>query len=82
MQEPISLPKSLQRRLEEVSRTARRTPGAIVREAVSDRIAYLEWEAAALARGQADLDAGLVVTTAKLRETLSSQRSQRARKTG
>ncbi|MDQ3261507.1 MAG: hypothetical protein M3Q00_12120 [Pseudomonadota bacterium] len=53
-----------------------------MREAVSDRIAYLEWEAAALARGQADLDAGLAVTTAELREALSSQRSQRARKTG
>jgi predicted transcriptional regulator len=80
MRESISLPKSLQRRLEEVSRTARKTPATIVREAVSDRIAYLEWEAAALAQGQADLDAGLVVSTAELRQALSSQRSQRARK--
>ena len=53
-----------------------------MREAVSDRIAYLEWEAAALAKGQADLDAGLVVTTAKLRAALSSQRGKRARKCG
>jgi predicted transcriptional regulator len=52
----------------------------LVREAIADRVAYLEWEEKALAQGQADLDAGRVLSTEQLRKALSEQRTRRARK--
>jgi predicted transcriptional regulator len=77
----VSLPKSLLDRIEKLSRLRKVTPRSLVREAIADRIAYLEWEEKALAQGQADLDAGRVMTTDQVRQLLSEQRTRRGRKT-
>lgn len=53
--------------------------GQVLREAIADRVTYLEWEEKALAEGQRDLDAGRTMTTAQLRQALSGQRARRGR---
>src|SRR5690349_6422689 len=70
MNDIVSLPKSLQDRIKRLSRSRNVTPGSLVREAVADRIAYMEWEEKALAQGQAELDNGRVMTTEQLRAAL------------
>jgi predicted transcriptional regulator len=80
MNDIVSLPKSLQDRIEKLSRLRKVTPKSLVREAVTDRVAYLEWEEKALAQGQADLDSGRVMTAHQLRKALSEQRARRGRK--
>ena len=76
----FSLPKDLLDRIERLSRLRKVTPKFLVREAIADRVAYLEWEEKALARGQADLDTGRVMTTDQLRKALSEQRTRRGRR--
>jgi predicted transcriptional regulator len=76
----FSLPKDLLDRIERLSRLRKVTPRFLVREAIADRVAYLEWEEKALAQGQADLDSGRVMTTDQLREALSEQRTRRGRR--
>ena len=80
MNDIVSLPKKLQDRIEKLSRLGKVTPKSLVREAIVDHVAYLEWEEKALAQGQADLDAGHVMTTDQLRRALSEQRARRGRK--
>jgi len=76
----VSLPRSLQSRNEKLSRLRKVSPEALVCEAIADHVAYLEWEEKALAQGQADLDAGRVMTTHQLRKAVSEQRARRDRK--
>jgi predicted transcriptional regulator len=76
----FSLPKDLRDRIERLSRLRKVTPKFLVREAIADRVAYLEWEEKALAQGQADLDRGRVMTTDQLRKALSEQRTRRGRR--
>jgi predicted transcriptional regulator len=71
MNDIVSLLRSLQDRIEKLSRLRKVTPKSLVREAIEERVAYLEWEERALAQGQADLDAGRVMTTDQLRKALS-----------
>ena len=71
MNDIVSLLRSLQDRIEKLSRLRKVTPKSLVREAIAERVAYLEWEERALAQGQADLDAGRVMTTDQLRKALS-----------
>ena len=80
MNDIASLPKSLRDRIEKLSRLRKVTPQSIVRDAITDRVAYLEWEEKALAEGEADLLAGRVMTADQLREALSKQRARRGRK--
>jgi predicted transcriptional regulator len=80
MNDLVSLPKRLQSRIAKLSRLRKVTAESLVREAIADRVAYLEWEERALAYGQADLDAGRVMSTEQLRKALSEQRARRGRK--
>ena len=80
MSETVHLPKALARRLERIAEIARMSPEAIATTAIKERVDYLEWKEKAIAEGQADLDAGRLMTTEQLRTTLVKQRSQRAAK--
>jgi predicted transcriptional regulator len=80
MNDLVSLPKGLLSRIEKLSRMRKISPESLVREAIADRVAYLEWEEKALAQGQQDLDAGRLMTTDQLRQALSEQRARRGRK--
>ena len=80
MNDIVSLPKRLQDRIKRLSRLRKMSPESLVREAIADRVAYLEWEEKALEEGQADLDSRRVMTTDQLRQALSDQRARRGKK--
>ena len=80
MSKTVHLPKALARRLERIAEIARMRPEAIATTAIKERVDYLEWKEKAIVAGQADLDAGRLMTTEQLRTTLVKQRSQRAAK--
>jgi len=77
MLDELKLPKTLARRLEKVAAISHLNPESIVKTALKDRLDYLEWKENAIAEGQADLDAGNVVTTEHLIASLARQRTQR-----
>lgn len=78
MLDELKLPKTLARRLEKVAAIAHINPESILKTAIKDRLDYLEWKEKAIAEGQSDIDSGLVVSTAQIRESLAKQRAQRA----
>ena len=80
MLDELKLPKTLARRLEKVAAIAHMDPESIVKSALKDRLDYLEWKENAIAEGQADLDAGRVVTTEQLRASIAGQRTHRAKR--
>ena len=80
MNDRISLSKALMDRLVRVSRRTTLKPESIARKAITERVAYLEWESRALAVGQKDLDQGRTLPTADVRTALSAQRVARRKK--
>lgn len=80
MLDELKLPKTLARRLEKIAAIAHINPEIIVKTALKDRLDYLEWKENAIAEGQADLDAGRVVTTEHLISSIARQRAQRAKR--
>lgn len=79
MQNTLILPKALRSRLEKAARATRRKPEALARQAIAERLDYLEWEERMIAEGDADLKAGRVITDEELRAALDKQRTTRAR---
>jgi predicted transcriptional regulator len=80
MLDELKLPKTLAKRLEKVAAIAHVDPESIVNAALKDRLDYMEWKENAIAEGQADLDAGRVVTTEQLRASLARQRTHLAKR--
>lgn len=58
MNQAITLPQTVLKRLEKVAAGSRRTPQAIIKQAVIERIEYEEWFAAQVEAGMADEKAG------------------------
>ncbi|MBI2312956.1 MAG: hypothetical protein HYU77_10690 [Betaproteobacteria bacterium] len=79
MHDTLTLPKTLRSRLEKAARAIRRSPEALARQAIAERLDYLEWEERMVAEGDADLKAGRVVTGQELRAALDRQRVARAK---
>ena len=73
MIDELKLLKTLAKRLEKIAAIAHVDPESIVETALKDRLDYLEWKENAIAEGQADLDAGRVVSTQHLRKALAKQ---------
>jgi predicted transcriptional regulator len=78
MSETVHLPKALAKRLERIAGVAHVSPEVIARAAIKERLDYLEWKERAVAEGQADIDAGRLVTTEQLCAELNKQRTHRA----
>ncbi len=58
MNQTITLPQTILKRLAKVTAGTRRTPQAIIKQAVIERIEYEEWFAAQVEAGMADEKAG------------------------
>jgi predicted transcriptional regulator len=58
MNQAITLPQTVLKRLEKIAAGSRRTPQAIIKQAVIERIEYEEWFAAQVEAGMADEKAG------------------------
>ncbi len=62
MSNTITLPQTIFKRLERISADTRRTPQAIVKQAITDRLEYEEWALEQIDAGLADIKAGRVVS--------------------
>lgn len=62
MSNPINLPQTLLKRLEKISAVSRRTPGAIVKQAIAEKLDYEEWVIEQIDAGLADVKAGRVLS--------------------
>ncbi len=58
MNQAITLPQTVLKRLEKVTAGTRRTPQSIIKQAVIDRIEYEEWALEQIDAGLAELKAG------------------------
>ena len=58
MTNTITLPQSIFKRLEKISASSKRTPEAIVKQAVKNQLEYEEWFIKQVDEGLAELDAG------------------------
>jgi predicted transcriptional regulator len=77
MNHPITLPQTIIKRLEKLSSDSRRTPEAIIKQAITEKLDYEEWFAKQVAAGMADEKAGRVIGKEQFWEQLSKARSER-----
>jgi predicted transcriptional regulator len=66
----LTIPKVLENRLRRVSSQTRRTVDSLVRQAISERLDYMEGRIRAIDAGFDDLTRGSGSTTAEVLETL------------
>ena len=76
----VKLPKPLAARLEKISNLQGIAPSAIARKAIAEHLSYLEWKERAIALGDADLEAGRMMTTAQVFSAVAKQRARRVGK--
>lgn len=62
MSNTITLPQTIFKRLEKISASSRRTPEAIVKQAVKNQLDYEEWALKQIDAGLADIKAGRVIS--------------------
>jgi predicted transcriptional regulator len=77
MNHPITLPQTIIKRLEKLSSGSRRTPEAIIKQAITEKLDYEEWFAKQVAAGMADEKAGRVYGKEQFWAQLSKARSAR-----
>ena len=62
MSNAITLPQTMIKRLEKVSAISRRTTGAIVKQAIAEKLEYEEWVIEQIDAGLADVTAGRILS--------------------
>lgn len=77
MNHPITLPQTIIKRLEKLSSASKRTPEAIIKQAITEKLDYEEWFAKQVAAGMADEKAGRVYGKDQFWAQLSKARSER-----
>ena len=73
----VTLPQTLITRLEKISASSRRTPDAIVKQAVKNQLDYEEWFANQVEAGIADEKAGRVCGKEEFWTQLNKARRER-----
>lgn len=58
MNQPITLPLTLLKRLEKLATETRHTPQSIIKQAVTEKLDYEEWKLRQIDEGLAELKAG------------------------
>jgi predicted transcriptional regulator len=77
MNNTVTLPESLVKRLEKISSSSRLTPQALIEQAVSDRLNYEEWALEQIDAGLADIEAGRVLSDDEFWTKIASSRYER-----
>jgi len=77
MNNTVTLPQTLIKRLEKITAGSRRTPDAIVKQAVKNQLDYEEWFAKQVEAGMADEKAGRVYGKAEFWARLDKARHER-----
>ena len=80
MNDIVKLPRLLAVRLDKVSASEGVSMDALAHEAIAEHLQYLEWKERAIARGDADIKAGRVLTTDQVFAAVDRQRARRVRK--
>ena len=70
MNNSITLPQTLIKRLEKISANSRHTPQSIIKQAIADRLDYEEWLLEQVDAGITDVEAGRVHSTADVTKRL------------
>ena len=70
MNNTITLPQTIFKRLEKISAGTRRTPQAIIKQAITDRLEYEEWKLKQIDAELADIKAGRVYLADELYKKL------------
>jgi len=73
----LRLPRALATRLRKVSHKQGDSPAAIAETAIDEHLRYLEWKEKAIARGDADISAGRILTTEQVQAAIARQRARR-----
>ncbi len=76
----ITLTPAILKRLEKISASSRRSPEAIVKQAIAEKLEYEEWALRQIDAGLADVKAGRVVSHDEFLKTLEQVRHERKRK--
>ena len=66
MSATFTLPQTVVKRLEKISASSKRSPAAIVKQAVQERLKYEEWALKQIDAGLADIKAGRVISHAEM----------------
>ncbi len=73
----ITLPPTILKRLEKISAASRRSPEAIVKQAIDEKLEYEEWVLEQIDAGLADVKAGRVYSRAEAIQKLEQVRHER-----
>ena len=76
----ITLPPAMLKRLEKISAASRRSPEAIVKQAITEKLEYEEWALRQIDAGLADIAAGRTLTHDDFLKSLEQARHERKRK--
>lgn len=71
MNNTVTLPQSVVKRLEKISASSRHTPQSIIAQAVEDRLDYEEWKLKQIDAGLADIKAGRVISHQEMVEHIN-----------
>jgi predicted transcriptional regulator len=76
----ITLSPTMLKRLEKISAASRRSPEAIVKQAIAEKLEYEEWVLQQIDTGLADVKARRVMSHDEFLKTLEQARHERKRK--
>lgn len=76
----ITLSPTMLKRLEKISNSSRRSPEAIVKQAITEKLEYEEWALRQIDAGLADVKAGRVLSHDDFLKSLEHARHERKRK--
>jgi len=77
MNNTITLPQSVVKRLEKISSSSRLTPQSIISTAISDRLDYEEWALEQIDAGLADIKAGRVLSDEEFWKQIETPQHER-----
>lgn len=71
MNNTVTLPQSVVKRLEKLYSTSRHTPQSIITQAIEDKLDYEEWKLEQIDAGLADIKAGRVISHDEMVQRMS-----------
>jgi len=77
MNNTVTLPQALIKRLEKISTGTRHTPESIVKQAVKNQLEYEEWKLEQIDAGLADIKAGRVLSDEEFWKRINRPKNER-----
>lgn len=77
MNQPITLPRTIIRRLEKISANSRHTPQSIIKQAIAEKLDYEEWLLEQVDAGIADVAAGRMFSAEEVKKRLGIMRAKK-----